>query len=344
MNKDSSGVSSSSNRSSSSSRCAYWAEDHDAQVWAAEFGRLASLAHRRKGGGKDKKALADYRSMRLDIAAQTRRMTRRDDVSDSDFSGAVAAPKHRAPSEAASISVVASRRGVEAHADPLAVASHVGCPLLLPLRHGGPSADGDLESECRRRCLGGIHDAVFSGQGGATATVATKVGKRCFDVDVDVARGPESGGYKVLPRGQVWVLRLVAYENLRSERRLPSLRVSQGREQLKNTLYMSLFLANERRALGGTLLLAGIPFCHGNGDEDDEHAAEITIQALRKAGVHTLLLAGRNAQGAFDVFRATKGSSASLKEKEGEEEFVRICMWNGDLPKDDTDRDHMLYM
>lgn len=77
--------------------------------------------------------------------------------------------------------------------DPLAVASHLGWPLLVPLRHYRVCHDGSLESECRRRCT-----PVPSGI------------KSRWLFDVFVVRAPISRGYEwLVPRP--WRVRLVGY-------------------------------------------------------------------------------------------------------------------------------------
>mmetsp|Transcript_3324 Transcript_3324/g.8594 ORF Transcript_3324/g.8594 Transcript_3324/m.8594 type:complete len:310 (-) Transcript_3324:211-1140(-) len=283
----------------------YWAEDHDAKAWSAKFRRLVSDAHGSAGGKKNKRALAAYREMRLDVESQTRRM----------ISAALRRQSTIKAPLGATMQRPGSHRDGGAAADPLAVASYLGCALLLPIRHYNSSADGDLESQCRRRCHGHIpletDDEQRQGKNGIPET---------FDRDLAVVRGTEHYGYPALSPGEAWSLRAVGYSHPRSER-LPSLRIAQGQKALEDRLFRALESATERRELGGCLVLAGVPFCRG-GDEDAHRAAEVTVRALARAGIKTVVLAGQNAGVSAKLFQSALSGLP--------DDSLSVSLWQGE--------------
>ena len=271
----------------------YWAYDHDPVAWVQEFQTLVKEAH--TGKKKNKQALAKYRAMRMDIAAQTARFT-------------IESPNSEKPGkDDVAVSITGCRGGIP-HADPIAVAAYTGCPLLVPVHHGGPSPDGDLESECYRR----VSPDGWPGKG------------------KPVVRGLESDGYPTFGNNSqcYWEIDLIKYPHPLSVKP-GQLLVRQGREQLESSLCEAIIESNCHYHDG--IVVTGLPFCRRNGYSDDtgRASAELSVNAFQKAGVRRIVLAGKYATD-------TAAALQSFVEASGLE--ITISLWKG--AREDSDESH----
>lgn len=243
-------------------------DPHDHDQWAQRFKELTVAAHSKSGSSKDKSAMAAYRQMRMDVAAQTHKLGQ------VNFNKLVA--------RAAICSAMSG--------DPLAVASYLDVPLLLPLRwhECGESADGDLQSECWRRCS------------------MPRVLKPDALLEVMVLRGPESEGYPIL--SCPWSLHLLSFSAQRCGR--ASLDVKQAQKAAREHLHALLHIDN---VVGGSVVSTGLPLYCARQNET-AIAASILVDVLATQSVQ-MILAGRHGQDTLDILGAstdTPGAFAKL--------------------------------
>lgn len=180
-----------------------------------------------------------------------------------------------APASCSTLAAMRASAPLEAtvNLDPLAVASHLGYSLLLPLRNYRATDGDDLESSVRRRCL----------------PLPTGI-KSKWVHDATVMRGCEGAGYPwLLPRP--WMCRLVGY----AVAARPSADSHVLQRQLERVLNA---VPESAHGAGHGIVLVEVPQCELDADNRG-------AEALR---VPTRLATSRRAASALATLRALHSS------------------------------------